>query len=485
MDRLNKAAWRRASGPRKKSVADRLRLEYYGVPIRVHRLLRAKFPPPDRASTKITGVHKISEVIMTRKNEAGQALIFGVVTLGLLLLGFTGLGIDIGYLRYEKRLQQTAADDAAVAAATELRYASGNPSSAALNASGANGFTAASTGTGCPPPAPASAVGSVAVTVNNPPCSGTHQDIKHVEVYVAEVQPTFFMKILGTNYATETVTARAVATLKTGTADSCLYTLGNGNGIQGITVSGTPTLNAPTCGIDDNGDFGTNGSKLRVTAASLGVAGNIGKVQGNVTPAPVGPVTPAGDPLSYLTPPGSEPAGACTATSCTAGTYSSFSLSGGNVTLQSGTYIVNGSMTINGNANVTGTGVTFYITNSGSVTINGTGNVQLSAPTTGAYAGILLYQDPSDTSAAKINGTSTSFFQGSLYFPKASLDISGTSGTGTCPNGTISNGFNGCAAYTLIVSDALKVSGNATVTINSDYSSLPGGDPVMNAVLVE
>jgi hypothetical protein len=145
--------------------------------------------------------------------------------------------------------------------------------------------------------------------------------------------------------------------------------------------------------------------------------------------------------------------------------------------MNSGTYVIGSSgLTINGNANVTAHDVTFYITNGGSARINGTGTVQFFAPTTGTYAGILFYQDPNDASAATINGTSSSIFQGALYFPSASLDFSGTAG---------STSFNSGAAYTIIVSDALVVNGTATVNINSDFSSLPGGSPIHTTVLVE
>ena len=58
----------------------------------------------------------------TRKEEAGQALIAAVAALGVALMGFAGLGIDMGYMRYEKRLQQTAADGAAIAGAADLLY---------------------------------------------------------------------------------------------------------------------------------------------------------------------------------------------------------------------------------------------------------------------------------------------------------------------------------------------------------------------------
>jgi hypothetical protein len=419
--------------------------------------------------TKATNLFRISEVTMTRKNESGQALIFGVTALGLLLLGFTGLGIDIGYMRYEKRLQQTAADNAALAGAAELGFGAGDVTPAGLHGAALDSFT--------------DGTNNVTVTINNPPTSGPHSgDSSYVEAYVAKVQPTFFMKVLGVT--SETVTARAVAYWGSGIANSCVFTLGNpGNGIQGISVSGTPTLNAPTCGIDDNGNFRSNGKKLDVTAGSIGVVGSdTNNGGGTVTPTPIAGIAPVGDPLAFLSPPCTT----CTTTTnltissnqtINPGNYNSISITGGNVTLNSGIYVIgSGGLTINGNANVTANGVMFYITNGGSVQINGTGTVHFFALTTGTYAGILFYQNPSDSSSAKVNGTSSSIFQGALYFPSASLDFSGTAG---------STSFNSGASYTIIVSDALVVNGTATVNINSDFSSLPGGSPIHTTVLVE
>ena len=48
----------------------------------------------------------------------------------VVLMGFAGLGIDMGMLRYQKRLQQTAADSGALAGANNLAFpASGGISS--------------------------------------------------------------------------------------------------------------------------------------------------------------------------------------------------------------------------------------------------------------------------------------------------------------------------------------------------------------------
>src|SRR5215470_16531246 len=87
------------------------------------------------------------EVAMKMNKQSGQVLIG--VALGLVVLaGFAGLAIDMGALRYERRLQQTAADAAALSAASNLVYSLG-VTLGARNASTANGFTDTDNGGGC------------------------------------------------------------------------------------------------------------------------------------------------------------------------------------------------------------------------------------------------------------------------------------------------------------------------------------------------
>src|ERR1700680_3743846 len=197
-------------------------------------------PPPDLTSTRAATLHGISEVTMTRKKESGQALVFGVVVLGIVLMGFAGLGIDVGVMRYDKRLQQTAADAAAIAGASNI--AAGGVTAGAHAASKANSFT--------------DGQNNVTVTVHNGPTSGPHNgNSAYVEVLVAAIQPTYFMRILGIN--NQTVTARAVATtLSGGVQNGCLYTLGAPpSAILGVNIIGNATLNATSCGIIDNRNF--------------------------------------------------------------------------------------------------------------------------------------------------------------------------------------------------------------------------------------
>jgi hypothetical protein len=431
------------------------------------------------------------EVFMTRKNEAGQALIFTVVALGVLLMGFAGLGIDMGYLRYEKRLQQTAADTAAIAGASNLVF--GGVGAGAQDAATANGFTDGSgnklaTCTGNDSHSD-TLLGKICVQVNNPPTSGPHNgDANFVEAYVSAVQPTFFMRVLGIK--SETVTARAVATYVGGGASSgCLYTLGTpSSSIEGVNVNGAVTLNAPTCGVVDNGDFNTKGNALTINTGSFGVAGAYNKNGGggsvtcnNSSTCPSVGMPAAGDPLAgILTPPTVGTPVAFDAKNIVPGsTYNGISIPANKtVTFPAGVYVVTGSnFTVGANSQVLGTGVTFYFTNGATIDATGGGNrldIQLSAPTTGQYAGILFYQDPGDTSGPQLGGDNNTFFQGVLYFPKAQLTFFGN------------DSFGSDAQYSIVIADSLAFSGSPNVTLNSNFSGLPGGVSIIkNAVLVE
>jgi hypothetical protein len=326
------------------------------------------------------------------------------------------------------------------------------------------------------------------VAVHNPPVSGPHNgDSNYVEVLVSAEHPNFFMTVLGIKQTT--VTARAVATLigQSGNSPGCVYT--TGVGISGdLTASGNPTLQAPGCGIEDDGGLTANGAKVVVNAGGIGVTGtdvvhnSTLTCGGSTANCPVTGISPVGDPLSFL-PQQSVGGGVNWTGSPVAGTtYNGISINGGTVNFPSGLYIINGSFTINGNSTVTGTGVTFYVT--GNITVNGTSTVQLAAPNTGTYAGV-LFDDPSPNVTVKLDGTNTSYYQGAIYVPGQGslLVFGGTNLTNaTCSDTITSN----CAQYTIIVADQLELKGTNTLNIGSNYSSLPGGVSIIeNASLVE
>ena len=410
---------------------------------------------------------------MKRKNESGNILVF--TALGMtMLMGVAGLAVDVGALRHAKRLQQTAADAAALAGASNYVYSSG-VTAGAKAASAANGFT--------------DGANNVTVTVNSPPSAlSVHSGTAgYVEVLVKSVQPTYFMRIFGIN--TANVTARAVAaSLGEGTNGGCLYTLGTSG--NDITMNGTPNIiQAPGCGIVDNGGLRTNGSGVTINAGSIGVSGSFThNGGGSFTPTPVTGIPPSPDPLSYLTPPSSACSGSASVTingtskvqTVPAGNYCggivvngtsnqvtlnqgafgniTVNGSGNTVTFNPGTYVVTGSggLSDNGsNSVLSGNGVTFYLT-TGSVNFNGSTGGTLTAPTTGSYAGMLFWEPPTNTSGFTLNGKSTFKTDGIMYAPKATITL---------------NGNNSFSAYMILVVQSITMNGNNTVNLGANTSS--------------
>jgi hypothetical protein len=83
---------------------------------------------------------------------------------------------------------------------------------------------------------------------------------------------------------------------------------------------------------------------------------------------------------------------------------------------------------------VSGSGVTIYLTGGARVRMNGNAEVNLSAPTSGPYAGILFYGDRTVTGLTnEFNGTAASGLTGALYFPSQAVSYLGNfSGQGGC-----------------------------------------------------
>jgi hypothetical protein len=381
----------------------------------------------------------------------------------VVVLSIIGLAIDTGHLQLVKVRMQTAADAAGLGAVQELRAnGSANVTDAARADAAANGFT--------------DGVNAVTVAVHKPPESGYYTgDSTAVEVTIHQTVQTFFMSLAG--FSTMEVSARSVA--RQGPGTNCVYVLDPAMA-SAFSASGGAILQV-NCGVVVNSTSATAMSLAGgavLTAAAVSVTGSFTTSGGGaVTPAPSIHVPAETDPLAYVAAPA---VGACTATdysissgqarTISPGVYcNGISVSGGaELTLSAGTYILKGGgLTVAGLSTLRGTGVTFYNSAGGgypyrAISLAGGATVQLSAPVTGALAGMLFFQDRSIVGgvASTIAGGATSSFNGALYFPTTALSYSG--GTGT--------------DYTIIVAKQLTCTGGTT--LNNDYSSLPAGPPV-------
>jgi len=140
------------------------------------------------------------------------------------------------------------------------------------------------------------------------------------------------------------------------------------------------------------------------------------------------------------------------------GSYSQISASGNaRLTLNPGTYIIEGGgLTVSGNAGISGSNVFIYNAGSnypnsggnfGGITLSGNGTFSLTAPTTGTYAGVLIYQSRQNTRAISLSGNASAGISGVVYAANALLTISG--------NGQLNS---------TAVLGTLNLSGNVTLT---------------------
>ena len=443
---------------------------------------------------------KISGTCMKSSDETGQALAIAVIGLTVLMLA-AGLSIDMGYLRYQRRRMQTAADSAAIAAATQL---GGAYSDAAIADATLNGFNPSNN-----------------VTITTTPVTCPDGTSNCIQVQVSQPQPTFFMKILGTNL---TPTVSTVATAEQVPGLGCMYALSNAPDAIQVGYYIDPTYNGfhaivagTTCGLVDNGglDVGPNISHTIYTSSVGDTSYNLG---GTVYPTPINNSPQAGDPFASLGQPSSP--GTCSGQSTvySAGTFTypcGLNVVTGStpISLAPGLYNIGGAgLTISGTGTVTGNGVSFYVSGSGSVKINdGVGDgttgfgatVQLQAPvdaSSGGIPGVVLYQDRSDTQTASVElagfqwaGSPTdpaypgSYLWGAVYVPNATLMLGGIGNDNANPS------LDKCAsvprlttvvAYELVLEYNLNFSSNDCVWPPVSVST-PVPSPNRNAVLVK
>ena len=110
--------------------------------------------------------------------------------------------------------------------------------------------------------------------------------------------------------------------------------------------------------------------------------------------------------------------------------------------------------------------------------LNSGSHADLSAPTTGPYAGILVYQDRNDKDGSihLLNSDADSVFIGTIYVPNGRIKInSGTTLSGTAP-------------YTNFIARTFEIDANSGIVLNTDYAAtdvpVPAGLATTNSRLV-
>jgi Flp pilus assembly protein TadG len=422
-------------------------------------------------------------------DESGQSTMLIAAFIGVLLLGFVAVGLDVGYLFHEKRMAQAAADAAAVAAAEEVTAGNDlNKTSVANAMAKLNGFD------------PGASVNPATVNISSTPASGNYANASgYLEVDVSKPVPTFFLGLLNPSAKTVNVSARAVA--GGGQSSPTCICLEGPHGTD-LAIGNAATVTANQCGIVDDSD---GSSAPAVTAGAIGGGGSISALalgtisSSKIVPtngasitssttvvtglqskcAPTLPSVPAydptqctADPLSHYSQGSSSysigPNGnfSTNQQSGTTVCYNNGLTIGSNndtVTLNPGIYVINGGTVefksgANNKSNLGGNGVFFYLTNNASLVIDNGANVNLVAPTSGTYSGTLIFQDPSDTNAMTIAGGSNVNVSGIIYAPTSNVALNNGSNT------TINADF---VAYTLTLSGGENLKSYATSNLGT------------------
>ena len=420
-----------------------------------------------------------------RSRESGfVAVAYAGMMLGL--LGFTGMAVDVGYLQYERRWLQTAADAAAMGALREMELGNTDLTAAGQNDSSLNGMT--------------DGKNSTTVTVSNPPTSGHYAgDTSAIQATVQKAIPTFFMMVFGQKSVTLSATAVARTTTKEGSVGGCIFALDPTAG-DALKVDGTVNMST-ACGamVNSNSssafDMVGNSTFNLASGAQVGVVGPGTAGQGwtmgggaqlintatNKTENPVNIQTFA-DPLAKVVAPtfgtlanqtiyNSTMINPNQNVALTPGVYCGGINVKGTASFAAGTYVLaGGGLTINSQATVTGSGVMFYNTNgsfsgscgnssAGSFTFNGGASINLQGMTVTDGAGTVgvLFFDDRNVSGLNhtINGNSTSTFDGALYFPNSYLKFAGTNKT---------------PGFLYIVADTIEFTG--TANLGNDHTDL-------------
>jgi len=400
----------------------------------------------DRSTDRIAGGYPVPE---ERSNgEDGQTTVVMALFLATFLFGFIAFGIDVGYMFHEKRMAQAAADAAAVAAGEE----SSTPPTGSFTASQHAAANAMATLNGFNTSA---ATNPATVTLTIPSGGNYSNSINYVQAVVSQPISTIFMKIL--HMPSMTISARSVAGV--GQNSPTCVCLEGASGMD-LNLSNNASYTPSGCGTTVNstssnavgvvGSATLGGGSLGIVSTTWTEGSNVNNGGSITVPAnkivtglssSCGPALPAAptynsskctaDPLtnygnggsSYSVGPGSNYSNTQGGTlvcynSLTVGSNSD------TVNLNAGTYVINGGeLHFESGTSTGGNGVFFYLENGASLVIDNGANTNLTAESSGPYAGILVFQDPGDSATVSIQGGASAVFNGAIYASAAGVSL--------------------------------------------------------------
>lgn len=383
-------------------------------------------------------------------NERGNVAIVFAACLPLIVAG-AALAMETGYWYLKDRDLQSAADAGAYAA-TLARQAGADEEAVmavALSEAQKNGFEPAD--------------GTIAV--RTPTSGGEAGNARALEVVLTQREPRFFTGLFSSTPVG--LTARAVARSDS-SGSACILAL-DGSASRAADFGGNSSLTLNGCVVMANStadDAVRVGGSSSVEAPCLIAAGGVEADDGAVLEcsSPMTGATPIRDPYEDVEEPEAKNCKPISfakkgKTVLTPGCYSGGAKIQGEVEFSPGVYVFSGgSVQMNAKADVKGEGVTLFFADDADLDINGQAKVDLSAPTSGATKGIVLFGARDNDQLVKMNGGAGSKLTGAVYFPNQALDYRGGF-----------DGINGCTQY---VAKTLSWLGNTSLSVDCEDQGL-------------
>jgi Flp pilus assembly protein TadG len=350
------------------------------------------------------------------------------------LVGAAGLGGEAGYWYYRQQAMQSAADSAAVAAASASGVSYQNEARGVAAKYGlvhgqANVSVQAQNGVTCPAP----------------PAGVTYAEC--YQVTVTSLVPLFLSSIVGyQGNATVTeggasvpktqLVATAVAARVGTSRKYCVVALGQADVQVDVDINGAPKADLSGCGVMSNENMVCSGNARGVAAfadSPTGDSSPCGQVAHNIPSAKIA------DPYAKLAT--NIPEYTCSSyatTTLTAAptgsekTYCGDVTLGANITITQPMVIVirNGKLNLNSKT-LTGSALTIIFSGTNGTSshyVDGKGTLNITAPTSGPWKGVALYQDPSLTQGVNFTAAGSTqelIVSGLFYFPNAEVILSG------------------------------------------------------------
>lgn len=288
--------------------------------------------------------------------------------------------------------------------------------------------------------------------------------------------PTSFLTLIGVR----SFAIRLSATAVRGDAPACVILLDKSQ--PSLKINSNSKIDATKCGVHVNSanqkavEVNSNSQLL---SRSLCVQGGVDKNSNSIVNSPAAQCGEIADPLSRLTEP-SVP-GSChpkveansnQTRHLTPGCYTDIiSNSNSTITLAPGVYHIKGMFQANSNSTISGAGVMLHLASKDAkIEAKSNSTLNLSAPTSGDYAGMVVFQSrdaaKSSPDALLMNSNVHGKLEGVVYVPNTNV--------------VLNSNVSSTATYTLFVAKGLLINSNSQLTINYDFKT---GPPLPSAMV--